>query len=100
MAKLAMAVLAFLSVTRCAPITANAYPRQTAQGRKNSQMIDIKGTVRSDDGKITFVADDGGNSWDVTNPDTLVNSVDQHLKVTADVYADKNQIHIIKVVKI
>jgi hypothetical protein len=41
------------------------------QDDKKPVLMDIKDTVKADDDKITFVADEGGKSWDVINPETL-----------------------------
>jgi hypothetical protein len=59
--------------------------------------MDIKGTVKANGYKITFVADDDGKSWDVVNPEILKDHVGHHVEVNAHVYADKGQIHIVKV---
>lgn len=73
-------------------------PTQDKQDEKKPQLMDIKGTVRSENGKITFVADEGGKSWNVVNADTLKDHIDQHVLVNAHVYPDKEQIHVMSVV--
>ena len=45
----------------------------------------------------TFVADDGGKSWDVVNPETSKDHVGHHVELNAHVYEDKGQIHVMKV---
>jgi len=45
----------------------------------------------------TFVADDGGKSWDVVNPETSKDHVGHHVVLNAHVYEDKGQIHVMKV---
>ena len=57
----------------------------------------VKGTVKEDGGKITFVTDSDGKSWDVVNPETLKDHVGHHVELSAHVYADKGQIHVMKV---
>ncbi len=57
----------------------------------------IKGTVKADGDKITFVADKDMKSWDVMNPETLKDHVGHHVEVSAHVYADKNSIHVMSV---
>ena len=57
----------------------------------------IKGTVKQDGDKITFVADKDTKSWDVMNPETLKDHVGHHVEVSAHVYADKNSIHVMNV---
>jgi len=58
---------------------------------------DIKGAVKSDGDTITFVADESGKSWGVTNPETLKDHVGHHVELSAHVYPDKGQIHVMKV---
>jgi hypothetical protein len=57
----------------------------------------IKGTVKADGDKITFVSDKGMKSWDVMNPETLKDHVGHHVEVSAHVYADKGTIHVMSV---
>ena len=57
----------------------------------------IKGTVKQDGDKITFVADKDSKSWDVINPETLKDHVGHHVQVSAHVYADKGAIHVMSV---
>ena len=57
----------------------------------------IKGTVKADGDKLTFVADKGMKSWDVMNPETLKGHEGHHVEVSAHVYVDKNAIHVMSV---
>ena len=57
----------------------------------------LKGTVKSEGDKITFVSDTDQKSWDVMNPETLKDHVGHHVSVSAHVYADKDQIHVMSV---
>jgi len=57
----------------------------------------LKGTVKSEGDKITFVSDTDQKSWDVMNPETLKDHVGHHVSVSAHVYADKGQIHVMSV---
>ena len=59
--------------------------------------MNIKGTVKADGDKITFVADEDGKSWDVINPGTLKEYVGHHVELSAHVYKSKGQIHVMKV---
>jgi hypothetical protein len=63
----------------------------------NAPLKTIKGTVKQDGDKITFVADKDTKSWDVVNPETLKDHVGHHVEVSAHVYADKGSIHIMNV---
>ena len=57
----------------------------------------IKGTVKADGDKLTFVSDKDNKSWDVANPETLKGHEGHHVEVSAHVYADKGQIHVMSV---
>ena len=61
----------------------------------------LKGTVKSEGDKISFVNDADQKSWDVMNPETLKDHVGHHVQVKAHVYEDKNSIHVmgVKMVK-
>ncbi|HEX3587088.1 MAG TPA: hypothetical protein VH024_13895 [Candidatus Angelobacter sp.] len=57
----------------------------------------LKGTVKQDGDKVTFVSDADQKSWDVMNPETLKDHVGHHVSVSAHVYADKDSIHVMSV---
>jgi hypothetical protein len=75
------------------------YLRETNQDDKKPVLMNIKGTVKADVDKITFVADEGGKSWDVINPQIPKDHVGHHVELSAHVYKDKGpiQIHVMKV---
>jgi len=100
MKKNRIAVLSLSVLTLSAPVLAYRISPQTSQDQKAPELSDIKGTVRSDDGKITFVADEGGKSWAVINPEVLKDRIGQHVQLSAHVYPEKNQIHVMTAVKL
>ena len=57
----------------------------------------IKGTVKTDGDKLSFVSDKDKKSWDVANPEVLKGHEGHHVEVSAHVYADKGQIHVMSV---
>ncbi|HJT69441.1 MAG TPA: hypothetical protein VJ731_04540 [Terriglobales bacterium] len=57
----------------------------------------LKGTVKAEGDKLTFVNDADQKSWDVVNPETLKGHEGHHVQVSAHVYADKDQIHVMSV---
>lgn len=57
----------------------------------------LKGTVKSEGDKVTFVNDADQKSWEVMNPETLKDHVGHHVQVRAHVYEDKNSIHVMGV---
>jgi hypothetical protein len=97
MRQLSSAVLAISVITLGIPVIAHGNPQETTQGEKKPKLMDLKGTVKADGDKITFVSDEGGKSWDVVNPETLKEHVGHHVQLNAHVYADKGQIHVMKV---
>jgi hypothetical protein len=97
MKKLSAAILAFAVVPLGIPALSHGKTQTTSQDEQKPELRDIKGSVKSTDGKITFIADEGGKSWDVTNPDMLKEHVGHHVQLSAHVYTDKSQIHVMKV---
>ena len=57
----------------------------------------IKGTVKADGDKISFVTDKDSKAWDVMNPETLKDHVGHHVVLSAHIYADKSSIHVMTV---
>jgi hypothetical protein len=57
-----------------------------------------KGTTKvtgkiSDDGK-TFVSDSDSKSWSIKNPEAVKGHEGHHVTLTAHVYADKGEVHV------
>jgi|SRR5579863_606975 len=57
----------------------------------------IKGTVKADSDKLTFVTDKDQKSWDVMNPEALKGHEGHHVLLSAHVYSDKNAVHVMSV---
>ena len=85
-----------LSLTAFAQQGNNMSPTQMDSGAK-APLMTLKGTVKFDGDKATFVNDKDGKSWDVINPETLKGHDGHHVELSAHVYADKGQIHIMSV---
>jgi hypothetical protein len=97
MNKLSVVMLAMSVVTLGVPAFSQGKMQAAAQDEQKPELRDIKGSVKSTDGKITFIADEGGKSWDVVNPDALKDHVGHHVQLSAHVYTDKSQIHVMTV---
>ncbi len=97
MKKLCVLALALSVVTLGIPVFAYGQLQEMKQEEQKPKLMDIKGTVKADGDKITFVTDAEGKSWNVVNPETLKDHVGHHVEVSAHVYADKGQIHVMKV---
>jgi len=61
-----------------------------ADASKNAVQVTVK---IGDDGK-TFVSDTDSKSWTITNPDAVKGHEGHHVTLTAHVYADKNEVHV------
>lgn len=96
MKKLSAAVLALSVATLGVPVIMHGKSQDTTQDQK-PELMNIRGTVKADGDKIIFVSDDSGKSWDVVNPETLKDHVGHHVELSAHVYKDKGQIHVMKV---
>jgi hypothetical protein len=70
---------------------------QSDQMSPQAPLMTLKGTVKADGDKYTFVNDKDGKSWDVMNPETLKGHEGHHVQLSAHVYADKNTIHVMSV---
>jgi hypothetical protein len=57
----------------------------------------LKGTVKAEGDKLTFVNDADQKAWDVMNPEALKGHEGHHVQLSAHVYADKNSIHVMSV---
>ncbi len=97
MKKLSVLAVALSVATLGIPVLAVAQPQEMKQQEQKPRLMDIKGTVKADGDKITFVTDSDGKSWDVVNPETLKGHAGHHVELSAHVYADKGQIHVMKV---
>ena len=79
-----------------------AFAQDMSQGSMDkaapaAPLKNIKGTVKADGDKLSFVADKDMKSWDVMNPEALKGHEGHHVEVSAHVYADKNAIHVMSV---
>jgi hypothetical protein len=85
-----------LSLTAFAQQDNNMSQTQADSGAK-APLMTLKGTVKADGDKYTFVNDKDGKSWDVMNPEELKGHEGHHVQLSAHVYADKMSIHIMSV---
>jgi hypothetical protein len=56
-------------------VLAMGQPQEMKQEEQKPKLMNIKGTVKADSDKITFVADSDGKSWNVVSPETLKDHV-------------------------
>jgi hypothetical protein len=67
------------------------------QADAKAPLMTLKGTIKADGDKYTFVNDKDGKIWDVMNPETLKGHEGHHVELSAHVYADKNSVHVMSV---
>ena len=85
-----LGVASFVRISR----VAEASPAALPQG---APLKTIQGTVKVDGDKVMFISDEDKKSWGVMNPETLKAHDGHHVEVSAHIYADKNQIHVMSV---
>jgi len=89
-------------------LTFSAYAQSASQGSTDQSadktkatkeakapLKTIAGTI-SDDGK-SFTADKDKKQWTIQNPDDVKGHEGHHVKLSAHVYADKSEVHVMKV---
>jgi len=92
-----------LAVTVVFSIAALAQAGQDAsQAGKSDQasaapLKNIDGTIKFDGDKASFVSDADQKSWEIVNPEAVKGHDGHHVQVSAHVYPDKNQIHVMSV---
>jgi hypothetical protein len=59
----------------------------------SKKAVQVTGKI-SDDG-MTFVSDKDSKSWTIANPDAVKGHEGHHVTLTAHVYADKGQVHVV-----
>ena len=70
---------------------------QADQAGAKAPLMTLKGTIKAEGDKYTFVSDKDGKSWDVMNPEELKGHDGHHVQLSAHVYADKGSIHVMSV---
>jgi hypothetical protein len=98
MKKLLVLAVAFsVMVVVCSRVSAIAQDNSGGQTTPAAPLKVIKGTIKADGEKISFVSDEDKKSWDIINPEAVKGHEGHHVQVSAHVYADKNQIHVMSV---
>ncbi len=82
-----------LSLMLCGLATAQDSMKQdNMKADSSSKAVKVTGKI-SDDGK-SFVSDKDSKSWTITNPDAVKGHEGHHVTLTAHVYADKGEVHV------
>jgi uncharacterized protein YxeA len=93
----AMSLSAFAQQEASASQNNNMSQTQADQTSAKAPLLTLKGTVKAEGDKYTFVSDKDGKSWEVMNPEELKGHDGHHVQLSAHVYADKNSIQIMSV---
>jgi pentapeptide MXKDX repeat protein len=87
-----MAVCFALSLLTCgAAVAQDTMNNDTMKQDTSKKTSKVVGKI-SDDGK-SFVSDDG-KTWKISNPDAVKGHEGHHVTLTAHVYADKMEVHV------
>jgi hypothetical protein len=98
MKRLMTAMLALaMSLTPIALARQNAMSPAQSGKPDAAPLMTLKGTVKADGDKITFLNEKDGKSWDVMNPEELKGHEGHHVELSAHVYAEKKSIHVMSV---
>jgi hypothetical protein len=100
----AIAGVCMLVLFICLPVLAQygSQPASQGQGQMSGEtakatpkLHHIKGTI-GDDGK-TFTSDKDKSKWTIVNPDAVKGHEGHHVVLSAHVYPDKNEVHVMSV---
>jgi hypothetical protein len=97
MKKLLILALALSVMFTVAGFAQDASPDSGMAKAAPAPLKNINGTVTVDGDKLTFVTDKDKKSWEVVNPEALKGHEGHHVELSAHVYADKDQIHVMSV---
>jgi pentapeptide MXKDX repeat protein len=82
-----------LSLLMCGVTVAQDTMKQdNMKADASAKAVKITGKI-SDDGK-TFVNDKDSKSWTIQNPDAIKGHEGHHVTLSAHVYADKGEVHV------
>jgi hypothetical protein len=97
MKKLLVLALALSVVTIGISTMAQSMAQDSGQMAPAAPLKNIKGTIKFNGDKASFIADADQKSWDVMNPEALKGHDGHHVELSAHVYADKGYIHVMSV---
>ena len=92
-------MVCLLAVTFAMSLTAfaqqdNSMAQAQSDAAAKAPLMTLKGTVKAEGDKVMFVNDKDGKSWDVMNPEELKGHEGHHVVLTAHVYPDKGEVHV------
>lgn len=84
-------------VTLAGPVFAHGVRSGTTQEEKKPALSTVRGMVKADGDKRSFVDDRDGKSWEVDNPEFLKDHSGEHVELMCQINTDNQRIHVIKV---
>lgn len=100
MKKLSILAVALSMVTLGVPVLAHARSQEASQDQKKPESRTIRGMVKADGDKRSFVSDEDGKSFDVDNPEILKEHTGHHVELNCELNNDTGRIHVTKVTMI
>jgi hypothetical protein len=97
MGKLLMCVLALSLLSGTAAISQSSLQQESQAAAATAPEKSIKGTAKVKGDKVTFISDKNQKSWDVLDPEALLDHDGHHVQVRANIFADKGAIRVISV---
>jgi hypothetical protein len=92
-----LAISVLLSVAAVAQYSGTEGTESKDKAAASAPLKTLKGTIKADGDKYTFVNDKDEKSWEIMNPEAVKGHEGHHVSLSAHVYADKGQIHVMKV---
>lgn len=92
MKKLMVMVCALGMLLTGVVVAQDAMKQDNSMGDSSAKAVKVVGKI-SDDGQ-SFVSDKDGKSWKIVNPDAVKGHEGHHVVLTAHVYADKGEVHV------
>jgi hypothetical protein len=97
MKKLMILVLSFAVVGNVAAFALGMQQDSSMGDSAKAPLKSIKGTIKADGDKISFVSDKDQKSWDIMNPEAVKGHEGHQVEVSAHVYADKMALHVMNI---
>jgi hypothetical protein len=94
---IAFALSMILGATPLIHVSAAAAKPVLAALPQGAPLKTIQGTVKVEGEKVMFVADEDSKSWEVMNPEALKAHDGHHVEISAHIYPDKSQMHVMSV---
>jgi pentapeptide MXKDX repeat protein len=92
MKKVLALCFALTLLTGAIALAQDSMKQDSMKDDSSAKAVRVMGKI-GDDGK-SFVSDKDGKSWTIVNPDAVKGHEGHHVVLTAHVYADKGEVHV------